>query len=1045
MKTPRNVLSSMSNRAVLLTVLFAAASLFARDETNTVVFSPQGGVVEGNLPYVKSVDTEITAPSTLPAGANLQVTLNVDPTFYAVGDATTAKSYVSIQALDVAGTPMVNGSGQPIRYLNFTAPGQKLKVRIIASLPLLNVAPGSLAFSYQLTTTGWGNNASGQPITPVDSGFSLNARVTVAAPDGAPPTVQITTPVTPNNIFNRLLTDPLGPVTLNFNAVASDAYPILTVDAYIAPILIASPEVLGPELQLTVSKSGIGTALALGTSAMPVPAVGSYRVKVRATNGKGEAWDQTTFTVTLPILEPPVVSISTPTDGQHFSVPAASLPSNMVDLLFVATSSGLNKSVIDNVTASLDGAAVTLSSVTGLNQYDTDGVARVTGRARVAVTSVGSHSFTVTAHNAGGDAIPDTNTFWIDVTANPPTVVITSPVAPNNTFTYMLGDAPKQIPFTFTATSNFGGIRTLSAKVNNGTATSYPAAELGHLTETRTISLTRSYTEPGTYAESLSAATSDDYGSDDDVGSFTVTVPDPNPAIVYAPHYLPSAPSTLINLSGATFSVSSSGNITLPYRFNSTSNNGYVVETVSVSLDGVPIAAPATASSTGLNTPSAVTTGTVLVGPGSHTISATMATGKGTMTRTASVSFTVKNQVSTPPTVEITTPPLGSSYTRVSGGPALSIPLTFVGRSTMGDGKISKLTASLDGTPLTVTPSNLNTGVANGAATMSVTTAGTHTIAVSATDQYGTASTTRTFTVCVVQGKSICGRIFFDVNYNGVFDTGSTCGDEWDRYCRDRNEWDDCRGSRYDSYYDRGNCWDRDDRTYCRDSGDTSGEDFGLNGITVKLLNSSRQVVATAVSGADGSYCFNNIAPGNYYVSAVSPTGYDATTQAERAVCVGSKNICVRDIGFGLEFEEIRNYCAKGYSSSFWKTQIEKACNGDRRNVDIDANTCNVRTRTVANLCLSVFDSITLKSACSTLGTKSTSSKDLLMKELCAAEYNYAHGSYINNDRTLTYCFIQWGERVAKSSSYSDSYRKYAKGWMQAFNECNGGKVAGPR
>ena len=204
-------------------------------------------------------------------------------------------------------------------------------------------------------------------------------------------------------------------------------------------------------------------------------------------------------------------------------------------------------------------------------------------------------------------------------------------------------------------------------------------------------------------------------------------------------------------------------------------------------------------------------------------------------------------------------------------------------------------------------------------------------------------------------------------------------------------------------------------------------------------------MVATAVSGADGSYCFNNIAPGNYYVSAVSPTGYDATTQAERAVCVGSKNICVRDIGFGLEFEEIRNYCAKAYSSSFWKTQIEKACNGDRRNVDIDANTCNVRTRTVANLCLSVFDSITLKSACSTLGTKSTSSKDLLMKELCAAEYNYAHGSYINNDRTLTYCFIQWGERVAKSSSYSDSYRKYAKGWMQAFNECNGGKVAGPR
>ncbi len=50
-------------------------------------------------------------------------------------------------------------------------------------------------------------------------------------------------------------------------------------------------------------------------------------------------------------------------------------------------------------------------------------------------------------------------------------------------------------------------------------------------------------------------------------------------------------------------------------------------------------------------------------------------------------------------------------------------------------------------------------------------------------------------------------------------------------------------------------------------------------GLTVQLFNSSGQLVATATTNTSGSYQFNNVAQGSYYLVFQKPTGYQSTLQ----------------------------------------------------------------------------------------------------------------------------------------------------------------------
>ncbi|MCR0980779.1 SdrD B-like domain-containing protein [Roseomonas populi] len=57
-------------------------------------------------------------------------------------------------------------------------------------------------------------------------------------------------------------------------------------------------------------------------------------------------------------------------------------------------------------------------------------------------------------------------------------------------------------------------------------------------------------------------------------------------------------------------------------------------------------------------------------------------------------------------------------------------------------------------------------------------------------------------------------------------------------------------------------------RNGIRDAGET-----GLAGITVRLLNTDGTVATTTTTGADGTYSFAGVAPGQYQVQVVAPTG----------------------------------------------------------------------------------------------------------------------------------------------------------------------------
>src|ERR1019366_2876603 len=53
----------------------------------------------------------------------------------------------------------------------------------------------------------------------------------------------------------------------------------------------------------------------------------------------------------------------------------------------------------------------------------------------------------------------------------------------------------------------------------------------------------------------------------------------------------------------------------------------------------------------------------------------------------------------------------------------------------------------------------------------------------------------------------------------------------------------------------------------------TLGIDIGMPKVVVTLKNSKGVTVATATTGADGSYCFYNLTAGTYTASIAQPTG----------------------------------------------------------------------------------------------------------------------------------------------------------------------------
>lgn len=226
-------------------------------------------------------------------------------------------------------------------------------------------------------------------------------------------------------------------------------------------------------------------------------------------------------------------------------------------------------------------------------------------------------------------------------------------------------------------------------------------------------------------------------------------------------------------------------------------------------------------------------------------------------------------------------------------------------------------------------------------------------------------------------------------------------------------------------------------------NGGRNTDEPSLAGITVKLYKKngwSSQYISQTTTNASGIYSFQVTAGTVYEVDVVEVAGMTATTADERVFTANTGNAIVPDVGLGLYFCALANLCGDGKSHGYWKSNIGKANDNKTSGVQETKAELQAYTNTISGLMLTPFAGLTLTSAESIL-----EGNDQLKLQLLASEYNFASGRLINDSMPLTYAFIYWGEYVSKNASnYSNSYRKFVKDWMDAFNNSYGGRVDGP-
>jgi protocatechuate 3,4-dioxygenase beta subunit len=71
----------------------------------------------------------------------------------------------------------------------------------------------------------------------------------------------------------------------------------------------------------------------------------------------------------------------------------------------------------------------------------------------------------------------------------------------------------------------------------------------------------------------------------------------------------------------------------------------------------------------------------------------------------------------------------------------------------------------------------------------------------------------------------------------------------------------------------------------------------GLSGVTIELLDTNGNVVATATTGANGSYSFPNVAPGAYTVRETDPAGFTSTTLNTLPISVAPGGAAIANFG----------------------------------------------------------------------------------------------------------------------------------------------------
>ena len=764
------------------------------------------------------------------------------------------------------------------------------------------------------------------------------------------PTVVINSPA-PNTTYTYTVGDPALSIPFSFTGTSTAG----TVQSLTAT-LDGNP--------ITVTLSGVGTSSATGTANLQLTAGGQHTIAVAVVDSCADsATASSTFTINVVTPQPPTVSINAPLAGAAYTQDTCAAP---LQIPFQFTGTALSGDVA-SLSATLDGVAIAYTTV-GL------GSPVAVGSATLSPTTAGTHNIVVTVTDTYGGTASANSSFTVTLVAPPlPTVVINTPSA-NSSYNYTLGGSPVSIPFRFTGSANYGTITALTATLD-GTAISFTPNGLGTVTATGTATL--SLTSVGNHVLAVSAT--DSCGDIVSTSSnFTIVGITPPPSVVI------NSPSA-----GAAYTHNTCASpLQVSLKFTGTTPYG-TISSLTATLDGSPI----TLTTSGLGTALAV--GTATLSPttaGTHTVSVTVKNSGGAIA-SATSSFTVAIVAPAAPTVVINTPANGSVYTYTIGGPAVQIPLSFTGTALYGT--VTALSATLDGKPVTISVSGIGTAQATGTATLSLTSACSHSLVVSVTDSCcDVAKATSTFTVNGVNPPPppcITGCVFFDANCNG--------------------------------------CLDKDEPGIC--------------GITVSLCTTSGKVISTCQTASDGTYCFQSVSAGNYLVCVGGHTGLTPSTDCDHPVTVSKVCVTAPCTGYSLCWNDIQKLSACGHSADYWKCNLDQAICGQTcgsKETPVCLKTC---TLAIGSFGLAPFACLTESQASSTLGCTSSDCLSQLSKQLLCAEYNYEKGCYIANDSTLTCLFVYWGEYVEQHcSSYSSSYLQFAQKWFAAYNCTDQGRGA---
>lgn len=312
---------------------------------------------------------------------------------------------------------------------------------------------------------------------------------------------------------------------------------------------------------------------------------------------------------TIPgVPTPPLVNLVTPEDGTIYYYTPGGPP---VIVPVTLTASATTDSPLTNVDANIGGVSVALTT-TGL------GTDAATGEGELAISVPGIYTVQARATNAVGTST-DSADITITVLAAPPTVAIQTPL-PGSSYTYIPG-TNLQVPFTFAAVSQYGGISTLTATLN-GAPVSFTASGLGSLNASGAGNMP--IVAAGSYT--LTVTATDPNGSATDSVTFSVDSPFAPPTISI------SAP-----LNGTVFTRTLGDPATVvPFSFTAIAGLGAAMTGLTATLDGNAI----TFASIGLGSPTATGTGSLsLTTPGTYTLSATGFSGA--LSAMDSVTFTI--------------------------------------------------------------------------------------------------------------------------------------------------------------------------------------------------------------------------------------------------------------------------------------------------------------------------------------------------------------------------------------------------------------------